>query len=154
MSSFLQQSLPPPPPNPGRQQHNPLLLRAGSLLSPHWPLRDLRQSSLSPTPSPGTPSSARSSLTHVWKTEVDSPHASLLAKAGRPRLRPFALGIVNLTLHVGLPYQTVESKTYPWPPSVPSSDTSLARDGCSRDACMTEAEGSQRIHIPAVATGR
>lgn len=141
MSSLLQQSLPPPPPNPGRQQqqHPPthtLLLRAGSLLSPHWPLRDLRQSPLSPTPSPGTPSSARSSLARVWKTELDSPHASLLAEAGGPRLRPFALGTVNLTLHLGLPYQMVESRTYPWPPSVPSSDTSLARDACSRDACM------------------
>lgn len=134
MSSLLQQSLPPlllptlrgsstPPCSSG--------LALSSLIT--GPFMTFARSSLFPTPSPDTPSSTRSSLTRVWKTELDSSHASLLAEADRPRLRPFALQIVNLTLHLGLPYQTVEYRTYPWPPSVPSSDTSLARDGCSRD---------------------
>lgn len=83
-----------------------LLPRSWLPLPPHWPLQDLLHVLTGPQPRPR----------HFLLGQVfpalrlqDRAGCPLLVEAGRPRRRPFALGIGNATLHLGLPIR-------PWRP--------------------------------------
>lgn len=63
---------------------------------------------VAPTPGPDTSSLARSSLTPAWNSFPQLPPCW-----GRPPLRPFALGVVHLPVHLDLSYHIVEARTSP-----------------------------------------
>lgn len=79
-----------------------------------------------------------------------SPH--LLPCWGRQALTEVLCSSVNLPFHLSLPYQTMEARTFPWSPSIPSNNKSLAHDRHSADVCMAQCSkrARKRINILAV----
>ena len=104
VNSLFQQSLHLLLPNSERQHTTPQEL---ALFSPIT-VPSTTMPWVAPTASPDTSSLARSSLTPAWKS---FPH--LPTRWGRPQLRPFALGVVNLPFHLDLSYHIVEVRTCP-----------------------------------------